>query len=111
MAGITKRSLLDPEERFTYGDHGEAGGVTIGDAQVWRSMLLPGWSWDGDVKPYAGGLESCPLYHREYVVSGRIRYVMEDGTELVGEPEDHLFIEPGHRAWVIGDEPCILVDW
>jgi hypothetical protein len=25
---------------------------------------------------------------------------------------DHVAgIEPGHRAWVVGEEPCELVDW
>ena len=42
---------------------------------------------------------------------GRIRYVMEDGTEVIGEPGDHLLIEPGHLAEVMGDEVCVLIDW
>ena len=25
-------------------------------------------------------------------------------------PGDHLVIEPGHRAWVDGPEPCVAVD-
>jgi hypothetical protein len=36
---------------------------------------------------------------------------MEDGTEIVAVADDYLFIEPGHRAWVIGEEPCDLLDW
>ncbi len=111
MAGISRRSLLEPDEIMSFGEHGESAGVTVGDAQVWRSALLPGWSWDEDIKPHAGGADSCPMFHREYVVSGNIRYRMDDGTELVATADDHLFIEPGHRAWVVGDEPCVLVDW
>ena len=111
MAGITRTSLGEPEETADFGKHGDAAGATVGDATVWRSRLLPGWSWDDDIKPYVDGAESCPMYHREYVVSGRIRYLMDDGTEIVAEPDDVLFIEPGHRAWVVGEEPCVLVDW
>jgi uncharacterized cupin superfamily protein len=44
-------------------------------------------------------------------VSGRIRYLADDGSEVFGEPGDFLFIEPGHRAWVVGDETCVLIDW
>ena len=51
------------------------------------------------------------MTQREYVVAGRIRYLMEDGTEEIGAPGDFLFIEPGHRAWVVGDESCVLIDW
>ena len=44
-------------------------------------------------------------------MAGQIRYLMTDGTEEVGSPGDFLFIEPGHRAWVVGDETCVLIDW
>lgn len=111
MAGITRQSFREPDASVDFGEHGRSVVVEVADAEVWRSTLLPGWSWDTDIKPIAGGAESCPMYHREYVVAGRIRYLMEDGTEIVAEADDHLFIEPGHRAWVEGDEPCVLIDW
>jgi hypothetical protein len=111
MGGITIKSLDEPDETIDFGAHGRADGVSIGDSEVWRSVLQPGWSWDEDLKPLAEGHESCPLTHREYVVSGRIRYITDDGTEVTGKPGDHLVIEPGHRASVVGDEPCVLIDW
>jgi hypothetical protein len=111
MAGITRQSLRDPAGRVSFGDHGEAVAVAVGDTELWRSTLLPGWSWDVHIKPMAGGAESCPMTHHEYVVAGRIRYLMTDGTEIVAEAEDYLFIGPGHRAWVEGEEPCVLLDW
>ncbi len=110
MAGLTIKNLDNPDETVDFGAHGSSGGVTVAESTVWRSVLRPGWSWDGDIKPMVG-LDACPLHHREYVVSGRIRYRMNDGTEATGGPGDHLAIEPGHRAWVDGDEPCILIDW
>jgi len=110
MAGITKKKFDNPDE--TYGFvHGRSLVVRVNDEEIWRSELHPGWNWDEDLEPYAEGATSCPLTHREYVVSGRIRYLMEDGTEEVAAPGDYLFIEPGHRAWVVGDETCVLIDW
>jgi hypothetical protein len=111
MAGITRKSLREPDATADFGAHGEGAAMVIGDSMVWRSRLLPGWSWDEDIKPLTDGLRSCPLYHHEYVLSGSIRYRMEDGTEIVAVADDYLFIEPGHRAWVIGEEPCELLDW
>lgn len=110
MAGIVARSFDHPDERAEF-EHGRSAGVTVGTEVIWRSELGPGWSWDDDIKPLTGGLEACPLYHREYVVSGRIRYRMLDGTEVVGEAGQFLYIEPGHRAWVVGSEPAVLIDW
>ncbi|MFQ5968265.1 MAG: cupin [Acidimicrobiia bacterium] len=110
MTGITKSSFDQADETMSF-VHGRAFLVHLGNEEVWRSELGPGWSWDEDLKPYAEGASSCPLTHREYVMSGRIRYLMEDGTELIAEKGDVLFIPPGHRAWVVGDETCILIDW
>ena len=110
MAGVQIKSLDQPEETIDYDAEGDAGAVTVGRSTVWRSTLLPGWSWEHNVKPYTG-LDSCPKSHREYVVSGRIRYRMSDGTQAEGKAGDHLVIEPGHSAEVVGDEPCVLIDW
>lgn len=110
MAGIVRRSFDNPDETFEF-VHGRSVALRTHNEEVWRSELAPGWSWDEDLEPYAEGAKSCPLTHREYVVTGRIRYLMEDGTEEVGSPGDFLFIEPGHRAWVEGGETCVLIDW
>jgi hypothetical protein len=111
MAIIVK-NLDRPDESFEYDRDGGVGGYTIaGDSMVSRSVLNPGWSWDTHVKPYTDGDESCSLSHREYVVSGRIRYLTDEGDEVEAGPGDHLWIGPGHRAWVLGDEPCVTIDF
>jgi hypothetical protein len=110
VAGIIQRHLGEPDDTLSFA-HGRAFLVHLGDEEVWRSELEPGWNWDEDLEPYAEGATSCPLTHREYVVAGRIRYLMTDGTEVEAAAGDALFIPPGHRAWVIGDEDCILIDW
>ncbi|MGH2704596.1 MAG: hypothetical protein ACRDJ4_05705 [Actinomycetota bacterium] len=111
MAGITKKHLDgEPDEVMEF-VHGRALLVRVNDEEIWRSELTPGWNWDEDLKPWAADLKSCPLTHREYVVAGTIRYLMEDGTEEIATAGDYLFIQPGHRAWVVGDETCILIDW
>jgi hypothetical protein len=35
---------------------------------------------------------------------------MKDGTEFSISPGDVVDIDPGHDAWVDGDEACILLD-
>jgi hypothetical protein len=46
-----------------------------------------------------------------YVLSGRMHVVMNDGTQAEAAPNDVVRIEPGHDAWVIGDEACVVVDF
>lgn len=80
-------------------------GVTIG-----KGTLQPGWSWEKCVKPIVK-TNSCQVPHTSYIMSGRMRVVMDDGTELEGGPGDTAIIPPGHNAWVVGDEPCVMIDF
>jgi mannose-6-phosphate isomerase-like protein (cupin superfamily) len=45
------------------------------------------------------------------VVSGRMRIRMDDGAEGEVGPGDVFMVPPGHDAWVVGDEPCIMFDF
>ena len=111
MGGISRRSFDQPDERIVGADGSSTEIIAISeDAMVMRSVMQPGWSWFeqfGEGQPGA----TCPMEHREVIVSGRIRYLTSDGTELIGEPGDYLEIHPGHLAWVVGDEPCVAIDW
>jgi quercetin dioxygenase-like cupin family protein len=112
MASVQVKNLDQPDEVYPFPDGKSQGDfVTINDATVVRSRLAPGWSWDEQIQPETDGWTSCPLHHLEYVIGGRIRYLMEDGTQTVAGPGSYLDIPPGHRAWVEGDEDCILLDW
>lgn len=66
-------------------------------------MLEPGWRWSKSVKPIVG-TESCQATHLGYAMTGRIHVVMDDGQELDIVPGDGYVIQPGHDAWVEGDE-------
>lgn len=49
--------------------------------------------------------------HLVYVISGNLTVAMDDGTEGEMGAGDVARIEPGHDAWVSGDEACIVVDF
>jgi len=97
----------DEVREFT---HGRAEILNIGGSQIGRLVLEPGWRWSNDVKPIAG-TESCEAPHFQYHVSGRLAIRMDDGTEMIAEAGDITSLPSGHDAWVIGDEPVVVVDW
>lgn len=112
MAAVQVRRFDEPDDTWEFGDRGRSEIVTLEGVTVVRSILRPGWSWVEDVKPHAEGLESCPLHHREYVVSGRMRYqTVESGVTVEAGAGAYLDIQPGHLASVVGDEQAILVDF
>jgi hypothetical protein len=90
--------------------NGRAEILKVGESEVGRMTFEPGWRWSNDVKPIAR-TDSCEAPHFQYHVTGRLGIRVDDGTELVAEPGDVTSLPCGHDAWVIGDEPVVVVDW
>lgn len=84
--------------------------VKVGDSTVMRATFEPGWKWSECVKP-AAGTETCQVHHTGYVISGRMKVRMDNGTESEVGPGDVMDIPPGHDAWVVGNEPCVSIDF
>ena len=103
------KNLSSPDETRTF-PHGKLEIVNIGQGTVGRLTLEPGWRWSKHVKPIAG-TGWCEAPHFQYQVSGRLHVVMEDGTEFDLGVGDVSVLPKGHDAWVVGDEPVVLVDW
>lgn len=109
MAGLDKKSFEAPDETRSF-DKGKIELNTLGAHTVGRATFEPGWKWSECVKPIAG-TESCQASHLGYIVSGRMHVVMDDGTEGEAGPGDLFDIAPGHDAWIVGDEPCVAIDF
>jgi mannose-6-phosphate isomerase-like protein (cupin superfamily) len=84
--------------------------VEVGGRAVARSVYEPGWKWSVNVKPRAG-TDTCEIFHLGYVISGRIKVTMDDGEEAIAGPGMAFSIPPGHTGEVVGDEPCVWVDF
>jgi len=84
--------------------------VNVLGTPVGLATFQPGWRWSNDVRPMMG-TDSCPLLHVGYALSGRLHVEVNDGSTLDITPGDVFQIPPGHDAWVVGDDPCMLLDW
>ena len=89
---------------------GRAEIVRVGGCEVGRLIFQPGWRWSKDLKSIAG-TPSCQAPHFQYHVSGRLAILMDDGAEFIAGPGDITSLPSGHDAWVVGDEPVVVVDW
>ncbi len=110
MAGLIRKSLNEPEEVRPFQDKGKLELVNFDSGPVGRGTFEAGWRWSTHVKPIAG-TESCQAAHLGYVVSGRMSIRMDDGQESEFGPGDVMSCPPGHDAWIVGDEACVLIDW
>jgi hypothetical protein len=105
MAGVEARNYDAPDETRTP-EKTTIEIVRMGGVTTSRMRLEPGWRWSECVKPIVGG-ERCQVHHVGLLQSGRMRVVHDDGTELEVGPGHTYVIEPGHDAWVVGDEPVV----
>src|SRR5919198_234920 len=102
MSGVEIGDFGSPDETRTP-DKTTVELVRMGGATASRMRLEPGWSWSECVKPIAGG-ERCQAHHVGLLQSGTMRVVHEDGTEQEIRAGQAYVIEPGHDAWVVGEE-------
>jgi hypothetical protein len=84
--------------------------VKIGNATVGRATFQPGWKWSESVQPLAK-TKSCEAPHFQYHVSGILMVKMDDGSVLECKPGDISLLPMGHDAWVVGNEPAVVVDF
>ncbi len=109
MSKAELKSFGKPDEirQFT---KGRLELINIGGATVGRAILEPGWRWATSVQPLVE-TKSCEAPHFQYHVSGVLHILMDDGKEFDCKPGDVSFLPSGHDAWVVGDEPVVIVDF
>lgn len=109
MSDSEHRDFASPSEVREFG-HGKAELLNMTGGTIGRLVLQPGWRWSVDVKPLAG-TEWCEAPHFQYHASGTLHVQMSDGTEFDAGPGQVTYLPSGHDAWVVGDEPVVVVDW
>lgn len=106
---VEHKNFGTPDEVRTF-EKGKAEILNLADGVVGRLTLEPGWQWSKHVKPIAK-TDWCYAPHFQYQVSGRVRIRMEDGQEFETGPGEVTNLPAGHDAWVLGNEPVVLIDW
>ena len=77
---MQKKSLnSSPDETRTF-EKGKIELANLGDVTIGRGVLGPGWSWDKCVKPMVK-TNSCQAPLLKYIVSGRLKVIIDDGSE------------------------------
>ncbi|MGZ4387343.1 MAG: cupin domain-containing protein [Gaiellaceae bacterium] len=103
---IADLELAGAARVFTDGSRRAA--ARLGGLDVGRGVYLPGWRWTRHARPAEGGESQA---HTGYVLSGRLAVRAADGSETEVGPGQAFHVGPGHDAWVVGDEPCVALDF
>jgi hypothetical protein len=85
MATLQAKRFESPDEVRPFRDgKGKVELVELAGQMVGHGTFEPGWRWSEHVKPLSG-TDSCQVEHIGYV--------------------------PGHDAWIVGDQACVLLDF
>lgn len=105
MSSIVNKRFDSPDETRSP-DKTKVEVVDLGGVKAARMTLQPGWTWSACIKPVAG-TATCQVRHVGTAISGRLRVTHDDGSTADIEPGGAYRIEPGHDAYVVGDEPFV----
>jgi hypothetical protein len=95
-------------------EHHTVGGVQLdivrtGAGRVKRAIYPAGFRWATNMQPVTG-TATCMHAHVGFLARGRIHVHFPDGCVQEYEAPAAVAIEPGHDAWVMGDEPAVLIE-
>ena len=93
----------------------EIGGVRLdiaraGSGRVKRVVYPPGFRWSAQMKAIVGG-DLCMHAHVGFLARGQVHVQYADGCVQEFNAPQVVAVEPGHDAWVVGEEPAILIEF
>ncbi|MEZ5322833.1 MAG: hypothetical protein R2698_12310 [Microthrixaceae bacterium] len=82
--------------------------VPAGNGRLKRIVYPVGHRWSDAIRPLVG-TELCRHHHVGYLAAGTLVFEYEDGCRSTYEAPVAVDVRPGHDAYVVGDEPAVLV--
>lgn len=108
MTDVTVKNLDNSENSRTFLDGSKRTAVILKTVAIGRGEYLPGWTWSKHAGQQTGKSSEA---HIGYILSGQMIVQSPDGKEDKVGPGDAFEMPPKHDAWVIGNEPCIALDF
>jgi class 3 adenylate cyclase len=109
MSATYTRNFEDPDEVIEVAKV-RSEMLSLGGMSFSHDIQEPGWRRSEHIRPLVG-TEWCETRHVGYVLKGRMRIRLKDGTEFDCQPGDVMDIPAGHDGWILGDEPFETVAW
>ena len=84
--------------------------LRVGSLDLGYATLEPGFRWSTHLRKETDE-RLCQIHHLQFLLSGRFAVEMDDGEYVEIGPNEIFDVPPGHDAWVVGDEPAVLLDF
>jgi len=103
------KNLEKADKSWTFLDGSTRSVVILESAAIGRGEYLPGWRWSMHAGTQTGKKSSQA--HTGYVLSGYMTVRGADGMEVTVGPGEAFEVRPEHDAWVMGNQPCVALDF
>lgn len=84
--------------------------LRVGSLSLGFATVQPGFRWSTHLRQETEG-PLCQIHHLQFLLSGRFAVQMDDGEYVEIRPHEIFDVPPGHDAWVVGDEPAVILDF
>jgi hypothetical protein len=109
MAQLAAKTFDRPDEVRTP-DKARVDVVDLDGVMAARMTLEPGWRWSECIKPIVG-TDTCQVHHVGVAIAGRLHVEYGDGATGEVSPGDAYRLDPGHDAWVVGDDQFVAYEF
>lgn len=109
MSRIEHKSLYEPDEIREL-PRLRLNLLRVGSLMIGLGTVEPGFRWSEHARTESDE-PLCQVHHTQLLLSGRFAVEMDDGEYVEIEPNEVFDVPPGHDAWVIGDEPAVILDF
>ena len=105
---VIKENLSETKQQHRFIDGSVRRTIKLRTAVIGLGTYQPGWRWSIHAGPQTGKTSEN---HIGYILSGEMMIRDIEGAETRIGPGDGFEVLPGHDAWVLGEEPCISLDF
>lgn len=106
---VEVRSLDSPDGEWEFRDGSSRAAVQFAEGfAIGSGVYQPGWRWSAHAKQSS---EATAERHVGFALSGRMLVEGADGVQRTVGPGEAFIAQAGHDAWVVGDEPCVALDF
>ena len=92
----------------SFNDGSKRNVADLETAYVGKGTYLPGWKWSKNVGSQTGKESER---HIGYILEGSFGVSDTEGNESIVNAGEAFELAPGADAWVIGNKPCVALDF
>lgn len=105
---FTKKSTKHPDLDTTFLDGSHRHAVILESSAVGVGTYNPGWRWS----LHAGAMTGkSSERHIGFIISGEMMVRDSAGNENLVHAGEAFEVAENHEAWVVGDTPCVALDF